>query len=78
MEGEATMNWDEFNDVSGVSKDKLRRDGQIPTDIVCPVCAKETVFWDAHVMLLSYPEKFRYWCPCGWSGFSFKKWTSEE
>lgn len=63
------MKWDEF-DNANVS---VATNGQVQTDIECPVCGKK-ILWDSRVVLTSLPPKYCYWCPCGWSGNSYRQW----
>ena len=39
--------------------------GQVLTDIICPECGRN-IYMDKTMVLTSYPEKYRYWCSCGW------------
>ena len=36
------------------------------TDIDCPKCG-EKVYIDNGIVLTTYPERYSYLCPCGWS-----------
>ena len=47
--------------------------GQVQTDISCPKCGRK-IYLDNTIILTSYPEKYVYWCSCGWKGFAHKKW----
>lgn len=67
------MKWDEFNG----NDLQVMYDGQVRTDIDCPVCGKK-VLWDSRIILTSLPPKYHYWCPCGWSGDSYRKWGKVE
>ena len=67
------MNWDDFN--RGVNA-SISINGQVKTDIECPMCGKK-VYWDSRVVLTSLPPKYCYWCECGWSGNSYRKWGKE-
>ena len=66
------MKWDEF-DNANVS---VAANGQVMTDIECPICGKK-VLLDSRVILTSLPPKYWYWCSCGWSGASYRKWGKE-
>lgn len=63
------MNWNELH------SQKINEDitGQILTDVDCPKCGRK-IYLDNTIILTSYPEKYRYWCPCGWEGYSHVKW----
>ena len=43
--------------------------GQIKTDIECPKCGRY-VYLNTSIILTSYPQKYHYWCSCGWEGNS--------
>lgn len=47
--------------------------GQTLTDIQCPECLRR-IYLDNTIILTSYPAKYRYWCSCGWEGYSHVKW----
>lgn len=66
------MTWNDFNkdDVT------VMNIGQVRTDIDCPICGKK-VLWDSRVVLTSLPPQYQYWCTCGWSGTSYRKWRKE-
>ena len=61
------MEWDEFTGVMG------NYNGQVETDIECPQCGKK-IYFDSRVVLTSYPPQYSYWCTCGWSDTSTRKW----
>ena len=67
------MKWDEFDNNVGLA---FAADGQVQTDIECPICGKN-VLWDSRVVLTSLPPQYSYWCTCGWSGTSYRKWGKE-
>lgn len=67
------MNWDEFNETDP----QVRYVEQVKTDIDCPICGKK-VLWDSRIELTSLPPQYQYWCPCGWSGTSYRKWREER
>ena len=66
------MNWDEFNKTDL----QVMYDGQVKTDIDCPICGKK-VLWDSRITLTSLPPKYHYWCTCGWCGDSYRRWRDE-
>ena len=66
------MTWNDFNK----DAETVIYNGQVRTDIDCPICGKK-VLWDSRVVLASFPPQYSYWCPCGWSGNSYKKWGKE-
>lgn len=47
--------------------------GQEQTDIECPRCGRN-VYLDKSIVLTSYPEKYLYWCSCGWHDCAPSKW----
>ena len=49
--------------------------GQVLTDIICPECGRN-IYMDKTIVLTTYPEKYRYWCSCGWQGYAPYKWIS--
>lgn len=51
--------------------------GQKKTNVECPTCGRR-VYLDDSVTLTSYPEKYRYWCSCGWVGFAPVRWTEVD
>lgn len=67
------MKWDNFKYMTDPSS---YNDGQIQTDIECPVCGNN-IFWDSRIVLTTYPAQYSYYCKnCGWTGSSFKKWIN--
>lgn len=67
------MKWDEFDNNVGLA---FAADGQVQTDIECPICGKK-VLWDSRIVLTSLPPQYSYWCTCGWSVTSYRKWGKE-
>ena len=65
------MKWERLKDMD------VQDSSQIRTDIECPKCWRK-IYLDTTVNLTSYPDKYKYWCPCGWIGFSHVKWEGEE
>ena len=63
------MKWEEMQDMR-LSETKT---GQRLTDIECPECGR-FIYIDTSIVLTSYPVKYRYWCTCGWTGYSHVKW----
>ena len=51
--------------------------GQVCTDIECPKCGKR-IYMDNTMFLASWPVQYRYWCICGWQGYSFTKWKNKK
>lgn len=64
------MEWSEFLD-QNISNNY---NGQVLTDINCPKCGRK-IYYDRTIVLTSYPEKYRYWCSCGWVGSAHRIWT---
>ena len=69
-----SMKWDSFKNMRNPS---FYNDGQVQTDIECPVCGRN-IFWDSRIVLTTYPEQYSYYCKCGWAGNSFRKWNGME
>lgn len=68
------MKWDDFKYMTNPSS---YNDGQIQTNIECPVCGNN-IFWDSTIVLTTYPEQYSYYCKnCGWAGNSFRKWNAQ-
>lgn len=66
------MEWDDFKHMTNLSS---YNDGQIQTNIKCPICG-EKIFWNSRIVLTTYPEQYSYYCSyCGWAGNSYKKWN---
>lgn len=63
------MTWDEFLDKNTFDK----YNGQIKTDIECPKCGRK-IYFDKTVVLTTYPEKYKYWCACGWCDTAYARW----
>ena len=59
------MKWEELLDKK---IDKITT-GQILTDIECPECGRN-IYFNSSLILTSYPQKYQYWCSCGWVGSS--------
>lgn len=68
------MKWEDFNAIT--EEAKLEMKGQYKTDIECPKCGAP-IYYDSTMVLTSYPEKFKYWCKCGWSATSYKSWARD-
>ena len=64
------MTWSEFLDKNASSG----YNGQIQTDIECPECGRK-IYLDIMIVLPSYPGKYKYWCPCGWTGYAPTRWV---
>lgn len=62
------MKWEELLNVD-ISNDY---NGQVLTDIECPVCGKH-VYLNNQIVLTTYPAQYEYWCSCGWVGHSYVK-----
>ena len=67
------MKWEEFIDIP-VDENLT---GQVQTDIKCPECGRN-IYLDTKITLTSYPEKYAYWCSCGWYGYAPTKWRGES
>lgn len=68
------MKWEDFLN-TGL---KLDKEGQLETDIECPKCGRK-IFFDSTIILTTYPEKYRYWCSCGWVGYApFKRLVNKD
>lgn len=61
------MTWEEL------LNQHIKYDGQILTDIDCPKCGRK-IYLDDRIVLTTYPAKYYYWCPCGWTGSAYIKW----
>lgn len=63
------MTWDEF-----LNKDVSNSyNGQVLTDIDCPKCGRK-IYYDSTIILTTYPDKYKYWCSCGWVDFAPDMW----
>lgn len=49
--------------------------GQMITTIECPKCGRN-IYLDTTMVLTSYPAKYRYWCPCGWTDCAPQRWSA--
>ena len=66
------MKWDDFANTVPVSFD-----GQVLTNIECPQCGRQ-IYLNKRIVLTSYPEKYSYWCTCGWNGYSAIQWEEDH
>ena len=64
--------WDDFN-----LRYSNLLSGQILTDIRCPQCGYR-IYFDSTKVLTSYPAQYSYWCGCGWTGTSTRRWFHRE
>ena len=63
------MTWDEF-----LNKDASNSyNGQVLTDIDCPKCGRK-IYYDKTIKLTTYPNKYKYWCSCGWFDCAPSMW----
>ena len=65
------MKWNEFR--NNVQEDNF--EGQVKTTVQCPVCGRY-IYLNTRVILTGYPNKYLYWCTCGWSDAAAIKWTN--
>jgi len=68
------MTWEEFL----CTPIDTNNSGQVKTNILCPECLSHYIYLDKTVVLTSYPAKYYYWCPCGWTGFAPAKWCGDS
>ena len=68
------MTWDKFLDTP-VESPFFK---QVQTDILCPKCGKRNIYLDSTIILTTYPAKYSYWCPCGWTGSAPTRWVGER
>ena len=66
------MKWEDFLN-RDISNDN---NGQMLTDIECPKCGRR-IYYDSTIILTTYPDKYVYWCSCGWKGFAHDWWVPE-
>ena len=66
------MKWNDLKDLEG----EVTIDGQVLTDIECPDCGRK-IFFDTRTIFTNYPEKYLYWCRCGWVGCSHIRWEAQ-
>ena len=67
----------DWNDFKRITNKSPYYDGQIQTNVKCPIC-DSNIFWDSRVVLTTYPAQYSYYCKnCGWAGNSYKKRRKE-
>ena len=64
------MTWDQFLNIKLNSEST----GQVQTDIECPGCGRH-IYLNKTIILASYPNKYAYWCSCGWSRYAPIRWA---